>query len=780
MSNEIIGSALSRIDGRQKVTGAARYSAEYDLPGRAHAVCIQSTIASGRIVRIDTREAEAAPGVLAILTYLNAPRLNPFPTSSARSKPDDASANAGGRGGQSGQSNGQNGQGGQGGQGTAQPRPQGHPGQKLLPLQDDRIYYSGQHIGVVVADTLEQATHAASLVRFEYATERPITDHDLDRRLNQAYAAPDQAGREPNHSRRGDPDIGLASAAVRIEQTYIVPVENHNPMEPSATTAAWQGDRLTLYDATQGVSGTEQVVATLLGIPAENVRVISYFLGGGFGCKGSMWPHTVLAAIAAQKVGRPVTLALTRRQMFTSVGYRARTVQRVSLGATRDGRLTAIRHVSTNLTAPYEDFVERAAGTTPMLYACPSVEATHRLVRVNRGTPTFMRAPGEAPGVYALEAAMDELADALNLDPIELRLRNYAEEDPGKHLPWSSKSLRECYRLGAEKFGWSRRDPTPRSMREGDWLVGWGMATATYPTNRSAASATVQVYSDGHARAVSGTQDLGTGTYTIMTQIAAENLGMPVTSVHFELGDTRMPVAPNSGGSQTAASVGSAVKAAAQNAQAKLIELALGDSASPVYGRTADQIETADGRIRIKGNPDRGESFIDLLLRNKRDRIEADGAWKPGDEAQHYSMHAFGAQFAEVKVHPASGEVRVTRFVGAFGAGRILNAKTGRSQFMGGMVFGIGMALLEESVMDPHLGRVMNADLAEYLLPVNRDVPPIEVYWVDEEDPYVNPNGAKGIGEIGIVGAAAAIANAVYHATGRRIRELPITPDKLL
>ena len=585
----------------------------------------------------------------------------------------------------------------------------------------------------------------------------------------------------PTTSRRGEPEVALSLAAVKVDKLYRTPVENHNPMETSATVAVWNGDQLTLYDATQWINGAKNVTATMLGIPPENVRTVSYFLGGGFGCKGFTWPHTVLSAVAARKVGRPVKLELTRQQMFTSVGYRAQTLQRVALGASRDGKLVSMIHTNTNLTSPYDEFTEKSAVATPILYACPNVVAAHRLVRINRGTPTSQRAPGEAPGVFALKSAMDELAYALDMDPIELRLVNYADEDPQKKLPWSSKELRACYRQGAERFGWSKRDKRPRSMTAEDgWLIGYGMATATYPTNRSEAHARVQIMPDGRARGLSGTQDLGTGTYTTMTQVIADILGLPVQRVHFELGDTRMPQAPVSGGSQTSASVGSAVKLAAMAARSKAIQLAISNSASPLHGRAESEIEAREGRLFLRAMPTQGETYADLIKRGGMEMLEAEVGSKPGEEKKQYSSHAFGAQFAEVRVNPQSGEARVARMVGAFAAGRILNAKTAHSQVMGGMVWGIGMALHEQTVMDTRLGRIVNHDLAEYHVPVNADVPNIDAFFVEEVDTHVNPIGVKGIGEIGIVGSPAAISNAIYHATGKRIRDLPITPDKLL
>ena len=748
MKQEIVGEPLSRIDGRLKVTGAAKYAAEWERPNMAYAVAFQSAIGSGRILDIDTGEAERLPGVLAIITHKNAPKLNVYPPESTHKKPEEAKTN------------------------------KGKPGQKLLPLQSDRIYYNGQYVGVVVANTFEQAQFAASRVKVKYAEQKPNVE--MGKRRGQAFAAPNEPGRDPYHARRGNVAAGLAAADAHIDHVYRTPVENHNPMEPSVTIAEWSGDKLTIYDATQWVEGSQSVVAGMLGIPKENVRAVSPFLGGGFGCKGSVWPHVVLAAICAQKVGRPVRLELTRRQMFTSVGYRSETEQRVALGATRDGQLTAIVHDTLSQSSPYDEFTEKCGVIAPILYASPTMSMTHKLIRVNRNTPTQMRAPGEAPGSFALECGMDELAIALGLDPIQLRLRNETNIEPQKKIPFSSRSLPQCYAVGAEKFGWSRRNPKPGSQRDGDWLIGMGMAAATYPTNRSEAHATAQLFADGRGRAMSATHDLGTGSYTIFTQIAAEFLCLDVKNVHFELGDSKLPIAPVSGGSQSAASVGSAVRVAASALKHKAIALAVADNGSPLYGQPPERVDVENGRMFLISDRTKGETYAELLARQRLDTLEAEGQSKPGDEKQKYAMHAFGAQFAEVRVKVYTGEVRVTRFVGAFAAGRILNAKTARSQLLGGMVWGIGMALHEHTVDDVRTGRIINADLSEYHVPVNADAPPIDIYTVPEADAIINPIGAKGIGEIGIVGAAAAIANAVYNATGKRIRALPITPDKLL
>ena len=733
--NEAVGKPIDRVDGRLKVTGAAQYSAEIPVENPAYAVTIGSKIARGQITSIDTREAEKSPGVLGILTHLNLPKLHPMPTFTGN----------------------------------------GSAAENRLPLQDETIHHSGQHIAVVIADTLERAKYAASLIGVDYTAETPLTEmeKERDRSFGKGYFG------KPPEVIRGNPTEGLAKAEVRIEETYTTPTEHHNPMEPHATTAVWEGDRLTVYDATQFNFGVQQALASVLGIPAENVRVVCQFIGGAFGCKGMVWPHVPLAAIAARQVKRPVKLVLTREQMFTSVGHRAETEQQVILGATRDGHLTAIVHKGISHTSAFDDFVEPFTIATHIMYACPNLQAEQRLVRLNKGTPTFMRAPGETPGMYALESALDELAYAVKLDPIELRLRNHADTDPDTNLPWSSKSLKESYRLGAEKFGWSRRNPEPGSMRDGRYLIGMGMASATYPTLRMPAAAKARILQDGTALVQSASHEMGTGTATIMTQIAADALGIPVEKVRFELGDTKLPRAPVSGGSMTAASVGTAVKGATQAVRAKVLELVRTDTRSPLHNIPETDLATAEGRIFAKSDPGKGETYEAVLKRHNLQEVEESFNAQVSQEKK-FSSHAFGAQFAEVRVDPDFGEVRVTRFTGAYGVGRVLNLKTARSQMIGGIVMGIGMALLEETITDTLTGRIINPNLAEYHVPVSADIPAIEAYFVEENDPHVNPIGAKGVGEIGITGVAAAVANAIYHATGKRIRDLPITPDKLL
>lgn len=734
----IIGQPLNRTDGIAKITGAARYAADHMVPDLAHAVMVTSTIAHGRIRRIDASEASQVQGVALIMTHENAPRLPEKANSAAQVSP---------------------------------------VGRVLSLLQDDAVHYNNQPVAVVVADTLEHAREAAARLRIDYDTAPAILDFEQARQYTHP---PEKVLTESTDTRRGDLQAGLLSGSTSIDETYTTPYANHNPMEPHATIAAWDGDRLTLHDSTQYILGVRNTVAGKLGIPAENICVICPYTGGGFGSKGSVWSHVVLAAMAARQAGRPVKLVLDRNQMFGPVGTRPITEQRLRMAAMSDGRLTGSSHDVTAYTSVFEDWIEPCAIATRMLYQCPNQETTHRLARMHLGTPTYMRAPGESTGTFALESAMDELAHALDMDPLQLRLQNYAEQDPGKQLPWSSKSLRQCYEIGAERFGWSRRDPRPRSMRDGNTLIGYGMATATYPTNRSQASAMARMLPDGTVVVRTASQDLGTGTYTVMTQVAADALEMPPERIRFELGDSSFPAAPISGGSTTVASVAPAVHAAATALRLKLIGIALADEASPLYGATAERIATEKGALYLRDDPSRRDTMADIVQRHGGHPVEATADAAPGEEKKKFSMHAFGAVFVEVHVDEDLGQIRVPRVVGVYGVGKLMNRKTGYSQLMGGIVWGISLALFEESVMDKRNGRAVNGNLAEYHVPVNADIGVIDVSVVDEDDPHVNPLGAKGVGEIGITGVGAAIANAVWHATGRRVRDLPITLDKLL
>jgi xanthine dehydrogenase YagR molybdenum-binding subunit len=736
-----IGAPINRTDAWAKVSGAAHYTAEHLVEGLTHAVLVTSTIPSGRVVRIDDSAAREVPGLLLVMTPQNAMRL-PKDTKDGKLQPPI--------------------------------------GRRLTLLQEDEVYYNNQPIAVVVADTLEHAREAAARLHIEYERKDAVLDFE---QAKQKLHPPEKVLTEETDTRRGDLADGLLAASVRIDETYTTPIENHNPLETHATIAEWSnsgdGDKLTIHESTQYMKGVQRIVAAIFGIPPENVTAICPYTGGGFGSKGSIWSHGPLTAMAAKMLKRPVKLSLDRTQMFGPVGQRPNTEQRFRLGAMEDGSIMASAHDTIAYTSTIEDWIEPCGIMTRMMYESPNQETTHRLAPMNLGTPTFMRAPGEASGSFALESAMDELAYALNMDPLVLRLKNYTEKDPGKDLPWSSKSLRQCYEIGAERFGWKDRKPQPRSMKRGNKLVGWGMATCTYPTNRSAGECSATLRADGTALFRSATQDLGTGTYTVMTQIAADAIGLKVEQVRFELGESTMPEAPVSGGSTTVASVGPAVQAAGHALRLKLAGIALADQASPLFGATANRIGVENGELYLLDAPSRREAMRDIVARHGAP-VEVTAKAEPGDEKKKYSMHAFGAVFVEVTVDEDLGEIRVARVVGVYGVGKLMNAKTGYSQLMGGIVWGIGLALLEETVIDKRNGRAVNGNLAEYHVPVNADIQDIDVQIVDEDDPHVNPLGAKGIGEIGITGVGAAVANAVYHATGKRVRDLPVTLDKVI
>jgi xanthine dehydrogenase YagR molybdenum-binding subunit len=709
----VIGDPIDRLDGALKVTGGATFSAEWPIARLAYGVIVQSTIARGTIAALEASAAERVDGVIAVLTAGNAPPL-----------PQHGRA------------------------GVSPPA-----GRVLTLLQDREVRYHGEPIALVIAESFEAASYAASLVRAEYHAETPALD--MQKELPSAEPVTQKIlGQFEPASRRGDVAAALAQADVSVDAVYTTPLETHNAMEPHATIASWDGDDLTLYDSTQYLYGVKRFVAKTLGIAADRVHVISKFVGGAFGSKGSAWSHVVLAAMAARQVQRPVKIVLTRKQMFGPVGARPFTVQHLVVGARTDGAITAIGQDVVSSTSTFEDWVESSTLQTRMLYDVPNVETSQRLVRLNLGTPTFNRGPGESSGTFGLESAIDELADRLGIDPLALRLKNYAERDPETGRPFSSKSLRECYMRGAERIGWTRRRATPRSMRDGEWLVGLGMSTATYPAKRMPATALARLTADGTIVVQAATHELGTGTYTSMSQIAAGALGVPLERIRFELGDSAFPENPISAGSMTASSTGPAVHAAVTALRDRIVAMG---------------VEPGDlKRCRA------------LAAQQKEGFIEAHAGAKPGDEQRRVSMHSFGAVFVEVRVDPDLGEVRVARIAGAYSAGRILNAKLARSQFIGGIVYGVAMALHEQTVIDPRTGRYLNADLSEYLVPVHADIGDIEVVLVDEDDPHVNAVGVKGIGEIGTTGVAAAIANAVYNATGIRVRDLPITIDKLL
>ena len=732
----LVGADIDRVDGLKKVTGGATYAAEVQVANVAHAVLVGSTVGRGRIKAIDTRAAQAAPGVLAVITHQNAPKL---PKVAERQEAND---------------------------------------RVVQGLQDDAILYQDQPIAVVVADTLERAQHAAALVTAEYDAAAAIGELDAD--LGASYI-PESNPRSPTQVTRGDVNAGLAAAKTRIEARYTTPVETHNPMEPHATIAVWQGaDHLTLYDSTQAIFNVRRRLSFMLGLAPENVRVINHFLGGGFGGKGAPWSHVLLAAIAAKVTNRAVKLVLTRHQLQVFVGHRPKTIQKVELGLDAKGKLTAIRHDVVSETSRYDQFIEQCTGVTRMLYACPNVATVQRLVRLDIATPTFTRAPGESPGTFALESALDELAYAAGLDPLELRRRNHAASDPEANKPWSSKSLLACYERAAAAIEWQRRPPQIKTLRDGRWRVGLGVATTTRGSRQQPASARARILPDGRAVVQAGTQDIGTGTYTIMTQIAGDALALPLGDVRFELGDSAFPEAPPSVGSFTAASTGPAVHAACVALRKALIDRAVRDPASPLHGVAPDAIDADGGALISRADAKRRDGYAAIVKRSGEPELSAEVHIEASKDRGTYSVYGFGAVFARVKVDEDLGEVRVDRLVGAFAAGKVINPKTAHSQLIGGMVWGIGQALHEHPVRDSRSARMVTRDLADYHVPVHADIPHLEVILVPEEDPHVNELGAKGLGELSTPGVAAAIANAIYHATGTRIRDLPITPDKLI
>jgi xanthine dehydrogenase YagR molybdenum-binding subunit len=705
-----IGTPLSRVDGPLKVTGRAIYAADTPVPGVLHAVLVPATIASGRVQRIDAPAPRAAPGVVALLTHLNMPRLGKAPSPPL--------------------------------------------GQSFLPMQGDAVLYEGQPVAVVVARTIEQAEQAARLVSVAYETARPVVfGHGEVKQAGDWFAPPDL--------RKGDVEAELAAADVQVEATYTMPSRHHNPMEPSATIASWDGDRLTLHDATQWSSAEQTTMAALFGIEKEQVRVLCPFTGGGFGCKGYVWPHQFLAAAAARHVGKPVKLVLRRSDMYTAHGFQPANRQAITIGAKRDGRITAIRHHSVAVTSMFGAYLDLISMASRSVYATPAFDTTTRLEQTNVGEPTAMRPPQEGPGMVALESAMDELAYALDMDPLALRLRNYAELDPESGRPYSSKELRRCYLDGAARFGWDRRPKAVGSMRDGRLLLGWGMATAIMSTFRFPAAARIRMRGDGEVFVETSAQEIGTGNYTVLTQVAADGLGVDPKRVSVRLGDTTLPEACPTTGSASTMCVGSAVM----------------DAATKLRGRLADL-------TRTQGVP--AGDYIGAMRRAGVAEVVADGSWSPGapfDAAGQVSgrtMHGYGAVFVEVAVDPDLGLVRLRRCVAGYSAGRIINPKTARSQMTGGIIWGYGQAVLEESAMEPAFGRYLSKNLAGVMVPVSLDIPDLEVFFVEEDDRYASLIGARGIGELGAVGVAPAIANAVYHATGKRIRDLPLRIDRVL
>jgi xanthine dehydrogenase YagR molybdenum-binding subunit len=729
-----IGTPTSRVDGRAKVTGAAKYAAELNAPGLAHGSVVTSTIAKGRIARIDASRALGVAGVIEVLTHENRPPM----ADDDRSYHDDAAP---------------------------------EEGSPFRPLYGDRIMFSGQPVALVVAEDWETARFAAALVRVEYEAEPYATDLEAQRERAFVVEKPEKP--------RGDAEKALAAADVRHEAEYFIPMEHHNPMELFTTTAVWEGGgKLTVYDKTQGVQNVHRYLCGVFDMKPDDVRVISLFMGGGFGSGLRPQYQVVLAVLAARKLERPVRLVLTRQQMY-GLGYRPATIERLALGATAGGTLDAMTHEAIAMTSRYEAFSRNDTAWGGALYKCGNTKFVHKLVRLDLPTSSDMRAPGAATGVYALECAMDELAVALKLDPLELRLRCYSDRDQNEGTPYTSKQLRECYRQGAEAFGWDKRSPQPRSMRDGSELVGWGMATGIWEALQMPATARITLTANGHAEVACATSDIGTGTYTIMAQVAADMLGLPLDNINIKLGDSSLPQSPLEGGSWIAASVSNAIANTAQDVREELLRLAQTMPASPLAGAKPEDVILADGKILGRNDGARAVSIADAMRHAKVDRIQREKT-NSFKDISAYARNTHSAIFAEVKVDEQIGVIRVTRVVNAVAAGRILNTKTAGSQILGSVVGGIGMALHEETLTDHRFGRIVNANIAEYHVPVNADVHEIKVIFVDEPDDIINPLGIKGVGEIGIVGVAAAIANAVYHATGKRVRDLPITLDKLM
>jgi xanthine dehydrogenase YagR molybdenum-binding subunit len=731
-----IGQPLTRREGILKVTGSATYAADNNPAGITHAVMAVAGIARGRVTSLDVAAARAHPGVIEVMTPANAPKL------------------------------------------ARHPHDTGQPFMfKLELLQDDTVLYANQPIAVVIAETLEAATQGAALLRPQYETATPRLGLDTQPR----FVPPAVGPGEPPDAGHGDIPAGMQAAHHRLEAEYETPAQYHNAMEPHAVVAAWDGDTLQLDTPSQGMAMAKQRIAGLFGIPPEQIHIRSPFLGGGFGSKGLISGPQVLGIMAARLVGRPVKLTMTRPQMYGPVGHRAPTRQTMRLGAGQNGKLTALSHHTLTASSTFDDFYEPSGGVSHTLYATPALATSYEAVRLDTGTPIFTRAPGEASGSVGLECAIDEMAFACGMDPLEYRLLNYAETEPLSGKPFSSKALRECYTQGAAKFGWAARKLQPRQMRDHDgMLVGWGVGTATFPALMMQASATAELRADGSATMKIGAHDMGQGAWTALAQIAADSLGIDMDHLEFMMGTSDLPNGGIAGGSSHTATAGSAIHAAGGDIIAQLTKIAVADEHSPLFGAGNEGVVARNGRLHRRDDDSRGESYTDILARAGQTALQGKGeASSDKANTERYAMHAHGAVFAEVKVDPDLGQIRVSRLVGAFAAGRIINPRMVRSQYFGGMIWGISFALHEHALMDSRSGRMVNGNLADYHVPVNADVPSLEAILVEENDPFVNALGVKGVGEIGITGTAGAIVNAVWHATGVRVRKLPVTLDKI-
>ncbi|SEH91419.1 xanthine dehydrogenase YagR molybdenum-binding subunit [Mycolicibacterium rutilum] len=711
------GRPVTRVDGRLKVTGQATYAADNPVPDAVHAVLVCSTVARGGVTGVDTAAAQRHTDVVRVLTEFRG---------------------------------------------------------VTLPFEPRTITSFGQPVAVVVAETLEAAAHAATLVEVRYDAADPLTDVDAP----QAQAEPGRTARTTDYA-RGDADAALRGAEVSTDLRFTLARNNHNPMELPSTIARWDGEHLTVWDKVQGITWSQEAYAEAFGLSADQVHVLSPFVGGAFGGAGRTWPHGLLAAYAARELGRPVKVTLTRRQFYTTVGYRPTSRQRLAIGADRSGRITGVIHEGRVEKSRHDGYEDNVTGVPRFMYSAPHLRSTYRTVPLDVNPPTFTRAPGTVSGVFALESALDDLAFRLGMDPIELRARNEPRRDESTDLPFSTRRLTECFAQGADTFGWSRRNATPRAVREGNLLVGFGTAAAVYHANAVASAASVRINRDGTADVQTGSIDMGPGTYTAMTQVAADALGLPLNRVRFALGDSRMPQAPVHSASQTMASVGSGVLHAANLLRDRFIRTAVVDPGSPLAGLRPDEVTVADGRMTASGG--RGESYQDLLRRRGWGPLDATQTWSP-DEAEQdaYAMHSYGAVFAEVTVDEQLGLTRVRRMYAVYDAGRIINPLLAHSQAIGGMVGGIGMALLESTDLDHRDGRIVNANMSDYLVPVNADIGDLDAAFLPGEDMLLSPLGVKGLAELVFVGVPAAIANAVFNATGRRVTDLPITLDTLI
>jgi xanthine dehydrogenase YagR molybdenum-binding subunit len=735
-SKRAVGQPLSRVDGPLKVTGKARFAAEVPFANLTYGALVYSSIARGSIAALETGEAEAAPGVLLVMTYKNAPRLKPPPIMVADAKGAAAS--------------------------------------KLPVMQDAAIRWNGEPVACVIAESQEQADDAAALVRVTYAAEPARTSFAV---AKTNAKAPDNILGEASKIAIGDAEAALAKAAFRVDQAYDTPRYNHAAIELHAVTVTWEDGGLLVHDATQMLHLTRSTLAEVFGLKEDQVRVLSAFVGGGFGNK-AVWSHHVLAAAASKMIGRPVRLVLTREGVFRATGGRTLTEQRVALGAREDGRLAALIHTGVAGMTDHNYCPEQFTFPARHLYAADTFLISQEIAPLDMVANTFMRAPGESIGTFALESAIDELADAMNVDPVELRRRFEPEKDPTSGLPFSSRNLVEAYRRGTERFGWDRRSRTPRAQRDGEWLIGYGVASGTYPYYRMpGGAASITLTSDGRAIVRMAVHEMGMGTATVQAQHAAERLGLPVERVTFEYGDSNLPSGTMAGGSSQSASIIAAVSAASEELVKQLLKLAGNDS--PLAGLKPGLVEARDGGLCRRDDPTQCETYVSILQRAGKSEFTCEASAPLPLEMMKYSMHSYCAQFCEVRVNELTGETRVARWLGSFDTGRVLNAKTAASQFRGGIIMGIGLALTEETLFDGRTGRIMNPSLAEYHVPVHLDVPPIDIIWNDIPDPH-SPLGVRGIGEIGITGCGAAVANAVYNATGVRVRSLPITLDKLL